>query len=137
MRQKEKSADFLNQYELEEYETRIMDQINRKYNSVMVFYGNDEYQITGTTKITRNIFLGTQDRNENAILFLENLDKIKQNKHMNAAFNLPKRARSGVTKGGLGASSLCGMSMISNDTAVNRDEAETSTIRQLQDGYNS
>ena len=34
----------------------------------------------GTTKITKNIFAGTQDRKENAMVFLENLSKIKQNK---------------------------------------------------------
>ena len=58
---------------------------------------------------------------------------------MNAAFNGPKRARLGVSKGGHGASSFCGMSMISNDTAANKDDPETSTIRQLhgQNGYNS
>jgi len=54
-----------------------MEQVNRKYTNVTVFYGNDEHQISGTTRITRNIFQGTQDRNENAMLFLENLNKVK------------------------------------------------------------
>ena len=31
----------------------------------------------GTTRITRNIFAGTQDRTENAMAFLDNLTKIK------------------------------------------------------------
>lgn len=127
----------MSQYEIEEYENRVMDQINLKYNSVMVFYGNDEYQISGTTKITRNIFHGTSDRNENAIVFLENLEKIKQNKHFNTAFSGQKRSRQGV-KGGHGPGSICGMSMISYDTAANRDD-ETSTIRhqQFPNGYDS
>ena len=76
-------SDFCSQYEMEQYEARVMEQINRKYNNVMVFYGNDEHQLTGTTRITRNIFLGNQDRNENALTFLENLQKVKQNKHLN------------------------------------------------------
>ena len=35
--------------------------------------------------------------------------------------------------------SICGMSMISNDTAVNRDDGESSSIRQQAnpEGYNS
>ena len=62
---------------MEEYEARIMEEVNRKYSSVSVFYGNDEHHISGTTRITRNIFHGTTDRNENAMLFLENLNKVK------------------------------------------------------------
>ena len=68
------------QAEFDELELQILNQINRKYNDVMVFFGNDEHQISGTTKITRHIFQGTRDRNENAILFLENLNRVKQNK---------------------------------------------------------
>ena len=49
----------MNQFEIEEYEARVMEQVNSKYNNVTVYYGNDEHQITGTTKITRNIFHGT------------------------------------------------------------------------------
>jgi len=63
----------------EEYQ-RVSDMIAYKYNQVDVFYGDEEQQISGTTRITRNIFAGTHDRNENAILFLENLNKIKQTK---------------------------------------------------------
>jgi len=34
--------------------------------------------LAGTTRITRNIFAGSHDRTQNAMLFLENLSKIKQ-----------------------------------------------------------
>ena len=60
---------------------RIIDSINFKYRAVNVFFGNEEQALSGTTRITRNIFAGTQDRNENAMLFLENLNKIKQSKN--------------------------------------------------------
>lgn len=62
----------------EEQQQRLLDLIPHKYNQVEVFFGDEDTQISGTTKITRNIFAGTHDRNENAILFLENLNKIKQ-----------------------------------------------------------
>lgn len=45
-----------------------------------VFFGNEEQQLSGTTRITRNIFAGGNDRNENAMLFLDNLNKVKQTK---------------------------------------------------------
>jgi len=45
-----------------------------------VFFGDEERLQNGTTRITRNIFAGTNDRNENAMLFLDNLNKIKQTK---------------------------------------------------------
>ena len=54
--------------------------INFKYRYVECFFGNEEHQISGTTRITRNIFAGTHDRNENALVFLDNLNKIKQTK---------------------------------------------------------
>ena len=44
-----------------------------------MFFGNDEIQKQGTTKITRTIFAGTQDREENALIFLDNLDKVQRN----------------------------------------------------------
>ena len=56
----------------------MIDAINFKYRAVDVFFGDEEQALSGTTRITRNIFSGTQDRNENAKLFLENLTKIKQ-----------------------------------------------------------
>lgn len=81
--------------------------------------------------------MGTQDRSENAIVFLENLERVKQNKHLlqsgGSFHSMQKRGRKTVGNG-----SICGMSMLSNDTAVNRDDGETSSIRQQnQDVYNS
>lgn len=46
-----------------------------------VFFGNEDHALIGTTRITRNIFAGTQGKAENAMLFLENLNKIKQAKN--------------------------------------------------------
>ena len=60
---------------------RIQDTICVKYSPVSVFFGNEDYYNSGTTRITRNIFAGTSDRTENAILFLDNLNKIKQTKN--------------------------------------------------------
>ena len=59
---------------------KLQDLIAFKYRYVEVFFGNEEQQLSGTTRITRNIFAGTNDRNENAMLFLDNLNKIKQTK---------------------------------------------------------
>ena len=67
-------------YETEEdqlKQKRAQDTISVKYSPVSVFFGNEDYYNSGTTRITRNIFAGTSDRTENAIVFLENLNKIK------------------------------------------------------------
>jgi len=60
-------------------EFEVMRLVNRKYHSVVVNFGSEEEQLAGTTRITRDIFIGG-DKNENALLFLENLDKVKQTK---------------------------------------------------------
>ena len=54
---------------------------------MIVFFGNEELQTQGTTKITRNIFAGTQDRQENALLFLENLNKVKCNSKKKVSYS--------------------------------------------------
>ena len=46
---------------------------------MLVNFGSEEEQISGTTKITRDIFIGG-DKSENALLFLENLDKVAKTK---------------------------------------------------------
>ena len=38
---------------------RMIDAINFKYRAVDVFFGNEEQALSGTTRITRNIFAGT------------------------------------------------------------------------------
>jgi hypothetical protein len=65
--------------ELEE-QRRIQDNIEMKYRIVDVYMGNEEFAMTGTTRITRNIFAGTQDKTENALLFLDNLSRINKSK---------------------------------------------------------
>ena len=62
------------------YRQRLQEAIAFKYSCVNVFFGNEDVQNSGTTRITRNIFAGTNDRTENAMLFLNNLNKIKQTK---------------------------------------------------------
>ena len=61
----------------ESYEQKVMERINHKYHNIVVFFGDDEVLAQGTTKITKNIFQGTQDRVENAYIFLENLNKVQ------------------------------------------------------------
>ena len=56
---------------------RINETVAFKYRLVNVFFGNEEHAISGTTRITRNIFAGTNGKTENAMLFLDNLQKIK------------------------------------------------------------
>lgn len=63
----------------QDMEFEVMRLVNRKYHSVVVNFGSEEEQLAGTTRITRDIFIGG-DKNENALLFLENLDKVKQTK---------------------------------------------------------
>ena len=62
------------------YSDALLDRICNKYHNVVVFFGSEELQTQGTTKITRTIFAGTQDRKENALVFLENLNKVKKTK---------------------------------------------------------
>ena len=50
------------EYEMDVFDERMIEKINHKYHNVTVFFGDDEVQVQGTTKITRNIFAGTQDR---------------------------------------------------------------------------
>ena len=63
--------------EADSYEQKVMERINHKYHNIVVFFGDDEVLAQGTTKITKNIFQGTQDRVENAYIFLENLNKVQ------------------------------------------------------------
>ena len=56
--------------------------ITRRYHSVSVFLGDEFLQREGTTKITRDIFSGTNDKRVNAAIFLENLEKLS-NKQQN------------------------------------------------------
>lgn len=61
---------------MEEAEVETWDAIRRRYQTVTVHYVSEEQMLAGTTRITRSILHG-QDRSENALLFLENLDKVK------------------------------------------------------------
>jgi hypothetical protein len=57
-----------------------MNQVNRKYHSIVLTFGDEDVQIAGTTKITkRDIFVGNS-KTENALLFVENLDKVVKTK---------------------------------------------------------
>ena len=65
--------------EIEEMHLETIQIVRQKYHSVLVNFGSEEEQISGTTKITRDIFIGG-DKSENALLFLENLDKVSKTK---------------------------------------------------------
>lgn len=54
--------------------------MSKKYHSVVINFGDQDVQIAGTTKITkRDIFVGSS-KTENAMLFVENLDKVVKTK---------------------------------------------------------
>ena len=114
-----------NESDSESYDWKLIDKINHKYHNIVVFFGDDEVQNQGTTKITRNIFQGTQDREENALIFLENLSKVyhsKKNKNYGVAF-------------GQGFSSTDDLNA-SFDTS-NQTDAEISTLNNRRQRYNS
>ena len=48
---------------------------------VDAFFGSEELEKQGTTKITKTIFEGTQDREEKAMVFLDNMTKVRSNKN--------------------------------------------------------
>ncbi len=60
----------------EEVYAEAQQRIRRKYHAVTVEFASEEQLLSGTTRITREIFNGG-DKAENALLFLENLDKVK------------------------------------------------------------
>lgn len=57
--------------------------IRRRYHSVSVFLGDEFLQREGTTKITRDIFSGANDKRQNALIFLENLEKLSNKQNQN------------------------------------------------------
>jgi len=71
------SHNFEDSYDEMESHQRTLETISRKYSIINVFLGNEDHMMMGTTRITRNIFAGTQDRKENAKVFLDNVNKIK------------------------------------------------------------
>ena len=48
---------------------------------VDAFFGSEELEKQGTTKITKTIFEGTQDREEKAMVFLDNMTKVRSSKN--------------------------------------------------------
>jgi hypothetical protein len=61
----------------------VQDLIRRRYHSVSVFLGDEFLQLEGTTKITRDIFSGANDKRQNAAIFLENLEKLSNKQNHN------------------------------------------------------
>lgn len=59
----------------------LLEQAEKKYHAVVVNFGNEEHFLAGTTKITKEIFSGTQDKTENAMVFVENLEKTRSNNY--------------------------------------------------------
>lgn len=61
----------------------MQDLIRRRYHSVSVFLGDEFLQREGTTKITRDIFSGANDKRQNAAIFLDNLEKLSNKQNQN------------------------------------------------------
>lgn len=60
----------------------VIDQVKSKYgSSIMIQFGNEQEQKSGTTKIKQKLFEGTygegHDTTENALCFLENMEKTR------------------------------------------------------------
>lgn len=103
-----------------------------KYNYVNVFFGNEDVQNSGTTRITRNIFAGNNDRTENAILFLDNLNKIKQTKNqhiMGKSTHMYRKLSKGFDDGM--------MSQASYPTEIEDDQASLVSGGPNAGGFNS
>ena len=57
----------------------MVEAAKERYQAVDVNFGDEELEAMGTTKITKEIFEGTQDKTEKAIVFVENLEKTQKN----------------------------------------------------------
>ena len=55
----------------------------------MLFFGNEQLALAGTKMITRDIFTGSKSKTENALLFLENLSRVRKHKQTEPKFKLP------------------------------------------------
>lgn len=59
--------------------TILLEEAKKRYHAVEVNFGDEDLELNGTTRITKEIFEGTQNKTENAEVFLENLDKTMKN----------------------------------------------------------
>ena len=59
----------------EERLTDAYSTVQMRYHQVLVDFGSEQEQVGGTTRITRDLLTG-KDKTENALLFVENLNKI-------------------------------------------------------------
>jgi len=59
--------------------TFLLSEAKKRYYPLEVNFGDEELDKKGTTKITKTIFEGTTDKTENAIVFLNNLEKAMKN----------------------------------------------------------
>ena len=55
--------------------TYLLNEAKKRYYPLEVNFGDEELNMKGTTKITKTIFEGTTDKTENALVFLNNLEK--------------------------------------------------------------
>ena len=53
----------------------MVEAAKTRYQTVEVNFGDEELDAVGKTKITKEIFEGTHDKTEKAIVFLENFEK--------------------------------------------------------------
>lgn len=63
-------------YSVEHDEEAVQDLVHSRYHSISLHLGDENIQREGTTKITRDIFSGANDKRQNAQIFLENLEKL-------------------------------------------------------------
>lgn len=54
--------------------------LRNKYHSIIIHFGDEDVQIVGTTKITKRDICFGSDTHENALLFVENLQKVSKAK---------------------------------------------------------
>ena len=60
-----------------EADEQFQKYLMKKFCIVSAFFGSEDLEKQGTTKITKTIFEGTRDREGKAIVFLDNMSKIR------------------------------------------------------------
>lgn len=87
----------------EDAEDRMIDAYNKvqmHYHQILVDFGSEQEQVGGTCKVTRDLLTG-KDKTENALLFVENLNKITRIKKPATAVVQLKPCGSSASSDGL------------------------------------
>ena len=64
--------------EKDEKTSQVQKIINDKYHHIVICFGDEDNQIIGTTKIKRSDICLGQDKTENALMFVRNLEKVSK-----------------------------------------------------------